>query len=51
MTPENGKMTQNMTRNSNNRLPVGFLISYLGDFFVGIVKLHECTDFLHVRET
>ncbi len=29
----------------NSRLPVGFLISFPGYFFVGIVKLHKCTDF------
>ncbi len=45
MTPENGKNdTKYDEKIQNNRLPVGFLISYL-DFFVGIVKLHECTDF------
>ncbi len=46
MTPENGKNdTQFAEKNSNNRLPVGFWISYLETFFVGIVMLHECTNF------
>ncbi len=46
MTPENGKNdTKYDEKIQNNRLPVGFLILYLETFFVGIVKLHECTDF------
>ncbi len=49
MTPENGKNdTKYDEKIQNSRLPVGFLISYLGDFFVGIVKLHECTDFRYM---
>ncbi len=51
MTPENGKNdTKYDKKIQNNRLPVWFLISYQ-DFFVGIVMLHECTIFVHVRET
>ncbi len=43
MTPENGKNdTKYDEKIQNSRLPVGFLISF---FFVGIVKLHKCTDF------
>ncbi len=43
MTPENGKNdTKYGEKIQNSRLPVGFLIS---DFFVGIVMIHECTDF------
>ncbi len=46
MTPENGKNdTKYDEKIQNSRLPVWFLILYQGDFFVGIVKLHECTDF------
>ncbi len=30
---------------------LGFLILYLENFFVGIVKLHKCTDFRTLRET
>ncbi len=45
MTPENGKNdTKYDEKIQNSRLPVGFLI-LPGDFFVGIVKLHKCTDF------
>ncbi len=44
------KMTKYDKKIQNNRLP---LVSDIvpGDFFVGIVKLHKCTDFVHVRET
>ncbi len=46
MTPENGKnYTKYDEKIQNSRLPVGFLISYLETFFVGIVKLHKFTDF------
>ncbi len=46
MTPENGKNDHKYDEKiQNNRLPVGFLIFVPRDFFVGIVKLHECTDF------
>ncbi len=46
MTPENGKNdTKYDEKIQNSRLPVWFLISYLETFFVGIVKLHECTNF------
>ncbi len=45
MTPENGKNdTQFAEKIQNNRLPVG-LDFVPGDFFVGIVMLHECTNF------
>ncbi len=47
MTPANGKnVTKYDEKIQNNRLPVGFRIKVPGDFFVGIVKLHECTNFL-----
>ncbi len=48
MTPANGKnVTKYDEKIQNNRLPVGFRVSDFvpGDFFVGIVMLHECTDF------
>ncbi len=46
MTAENGKNdTKYDEKIQNSRLPVGFLPL---DFFVGIVMLHECTDF-HTR--
>ncbi len=45
MTPANGKnVTKYDEKIQNNRLPVGFWISFQETFFVGIV-LHECTDF------
>ncbi len=46
MTPANGKnVTKYDEKIQNNRLPVGFRISFQETFFVGIVMLHECTDF------
>ncbi len=46
MTPANGQnVTKYDEKIQNNRLPVGFLISFQETFFVGIVMLHECTDF------
>ncbi len=46
MTPANGKNdTKYDEKIQNNRLPVGFRDFVPGDFFVGIVMLHECADF------
>ncbi len=46
MTPENGKNDPKFAEKiQNNRLPVGFRIFVPGDFFIGIVMLHQCTDF------
>ncbi len=45
MTPENGKNdTKYDEKIKNSQLPF-FSDFVLRDFFVGIVKLHECTDF------
>ncbi len=48
MTPENGKMTQNMTRKF--KIADFLLVSDFvpGDFFVGIVKLHEVYRFSYM---
>ncbi len=46
MTPENGKNdTKYDEKIQNNRLPVRFSDFVPRYFFVGIVMLHECTDF------
>ncbi len=46
MTPANGKnVTKYDEKIQNNRLPVGVSDFVPGDFFVGTVMLHECTDF------
>ncbi len=46
MTPENGKNdTKYDEKIQNSRLPVWISDFVPGDFFVGIVKLHKCTDF------
>ncbi len=52
MTPENGKNDTKYDER-NSKQPTSCWVSDFvpGDFFVGIVKLHKCTDFVHVRET
>ncbi len=48
MTPANGKNVTNMTRKFKitDFLWVSDFVP--GDFFVGIVMLHECTDFSYM---
>ncbi len=45
MTPEIGKMTQNLLRKLKYLTSCWILDFALRDFFVGIGVLHECTDF------
>ncbi len=52
MTPENGKNdTKYDEKIQNNRLPVGFLISYLETFLQVLLCYMSVPIFVHVRET
>ncbi len=46
MTPENGKNDTKFAEKIQNKPTSCWVSDFVpGDFFVGIVMLHECTDF------